>query len=243
MNKFYWFEFDTNEISDSLPNPVRWTPYNYCGVQDGNNFNCTGTSAAFPFKPQEAFGTTNGIPSDIIENESTYFYLTRIAYAFYIISAVFLFVTFLFSFLACCSRLGGALGAFISFITFLFIAAASSMITANYVMAKNAFADEGVRAKLGVKMFAFTWTVVACSLLSFILLCFTCTRGRRGRQESAIGESSSARPLNRESSFERIYDDKPARTGRGFFHVSRKRPEDQEFYQEEPVVQPAPVPQ
>lgn len=123
------------------------------------------------------------------------------------------------------------------------------MITATYVMVKNAFSSQGVKATLGVKMFGFTWAVVACLLLSFFLLCCSCVKGvRNSHHDKADGSGSSSRALNRESSFERTYDnDKPgpaARSGRGFFHVSRKREEPPVFYENEaqqPAVQPAHV--
>lgn len=254
LNEFYWIEFDTDQISSSLPNPVRWTLYNYCGVSSsGKNIDCTKTSAAFPFKPQSAFHTTNGIPSDFIDNESTYFYLSKISYAFYLIAISFLFLSFLLSCAACFSRLGGALAGFLSFLALLFATAASAMLTANFVMGKNAFGDNNIHAKLGVKMFAFTWTVVALLLLSFILLCCVCVRGSNDRATSRLfarrsnrrnldehmveGSASSARPLNPESSFERTYDsEKPPRSGRGFFHVSRKRNAD------EPILDTAAAP-
>lgn len=201
--------------------------------------NCTGTTAGLAFEPQKVFGTTNGIPKDFIENRDTYYYLTKIAFAFYLITTAFTFFTLCLSFFACFSRLGGAISAFINFLGLLFMMAAAAMNTAAYVMAKNAFSDENVRAKLGVKAFAFTWTVVACLLLSFLLLCCSCVRGRTG-DDLAVLTGGSRHKVKRESSFERTYDtEKPK--GRGFFSVSRRKAEPSAFFAENPqtVVAPA----
>lgn len=242
LDQFFWFEFDTSGISSNsvsnIPNPVRWTPYNYCGVsENGRNINCSPKKAAFPFKPQTAFETTQGIPSDLIENESTYFYLSRISYGFYIVAAGFTLFALSLAFLGCCSRLASAASAFLSFLALLFAAAASGMITAVYVMAKNAFSDIGVHSSIGVKMMAFTWTVVACLLIAFFLLCCSCAVGRRhdhdasssaggffARKNKASSASSQQHVLHPESSFERTYEsEKPPSSGRGFFHVNRRQ--------------------
>lgn len=251
LGQFYFFEFDTSGITGAttdIPNPVRWTPYNYCGVSDsGRNTNCSPRRAAFPFQPQNAFGTTNGIPSDILDNSSTYYYLSRISYGFYIVALAFTVFSLGLAAIGCCSRLASAVASFFSFVGLLFVAAASAMITATYVMARNAFSDSGVSSSLGVKMLAFTWTITACLLLSFLLLCCSCvlgrrdattrgTSGRRGgksffglggrRRSNVAGDGSSGQHvLNPESSFERTYEstEKQPRkkSGRGFFHVSR----------------------
>lgn len=229
LDQIFFFEFDTSEISSSLPNPVRWTLYSYCGVSaSGRNINCTSRTAGLAFEPQNVFDTTTGIPQDIIDNRDTYYYLTKISFAFYLITAFFAFVSFLLSTFACFSRLGGAASAFINFLALLFVAAASSMTTAAYVMARNAFSGENVESSLGVKAFAFTWAIVACLLLSFLLLCCSCALGRHN---GGMNSGTTSHALQRESSFERTYDnDKPR--GRGFFNVSRRKEEPSAFFAE-----------
>lgn len=185
LNQLFWIEFDTSNIQSEsvsyIPNPVRWTFYNYCGVSsNGRNFNCTSTSAAFPFTPQEAFDTTTGIPEDFITNRDTYYYLTRISYGFYIATIFFVIVSLFFNIAACFSRLGAALSSAFTFFGLLFGTASAAMQTAAFVLGRNKLNNIGASAKLGVKMHAFAWTVVALLLLSFILLTFACCSRESG---------------------------------------------------------------
>lgn len=237
LNKFYWIRFDTHAISNSLPNPVQWTLYNYCGVDsNGHNTNCTSNHVAWPFRLRTAFHTSGGVPQPLLDHENMYFYLTRFAYVFYLIAVVFIFVSLLFTFTACFSRLGGAVASFVLATGLLFAAAASAMETATYVKARSAFRDSGVDSHLGTKMFALTWAAVACLLLSAVFLCCTCLRAGKHRREKrnakyghdGASATSSGRPLNRESSFERM-EEKPAagRSGRGFFNVGRSKRNDE----------------
>lgn len=232
--------------SDNLPNPVRWTLYNYCGVQDGKNYECTDTSAAFPFTPQTAFGTTEGIPQDFIENRDTYYYLTRISYGFYIAVIFFTVVALFLTFFGCISRLGSALAAALTFLALLFQMATSAMETAAYVMARNKLNDAGYDAHLGVKMMAFTWTATACLLLAFILLTMSCCSKRdknRRRRESVLddddetksggffGLGRKGKKKNYASSFERSVEppsNHPLHAG--FFKMNRKRDNDASSY-------------
>lgn len=245
LNEIFFIQFDTNEISSNLPNPVRWTLYNYCGVSsNGKNIDCSPTTAGIAFQPQNTFGTTNGIPSDFIDNRDTYYFLTKIGFAFYIITAGFAVISLFMSLFSCFSRLGGAISAFFGFLALLFVAAASSMMTAAFVMARNQFTDNGISANIGVKAFSFTWAVTASLLLSFILLCCACTTGgsgrHYGRRKSSGLENSSTSPLKRESSFERTYDNEKPR-GRGFFNVSRRKEEQPTSFFAENNANPPPL--
>jgi hypothetical protein len=244
LNEIFFIQFDTNTISSSLPNPVRWTLYNYCGVSsNGKNINCSSNSAGIAFQPQVTLGTSNGIPSDIINNRDTYYYLTKIGFAFYLITASFVTISLFSSIFSCFSRLGGAVAAFFGFLALLFSAAASAMMTAAFVMARNAFTDDNIASNLGVKAFAFTWAVTASLLLSFLLLCCSCVSAGSskpfGRRHKSGNEESSTSPLKRESSFERVYDnDKPR--GRGFFNVSRRKEEQPTSFFAENTTNPPP---
>lgn len=244
LNEIFFLEFDTDSIADNLPNPVRWTLYNYCGVSsNGKNIDCSSTTAGIAFQPQVTFGTTNGIPSDIIDNRDTYYYLTKIGFAFYLIVTPLTFFSLVLSIFGCFSRFGAACAAFIEFVALLFCTATSCMMTAAFVKARNAFTDNNISAHLGVKAFAFTWAVTALLMITFALLCCSCTGGSNGRsfgRRNKVGnEESSTSPLKRESSFERIYDhDKPR--GRGFFNVSRRKQEQPTGFFSENMTNPPP---
>lgn len=263
LNELYWIQFDTNSIQSSLnlPNPVRWTSYNYCGVNsDGHNSDCTKTKAAFPFTPQDAFDTTSGIPQDFITHRRTYYYLTRIAYGFFIGVLFFDVVALAFTALACCSKLGAGLVSSFTFIAFVFAAAAAAMQTAAFVKGKNQLNDLGYNAKIGVKMIAFTWTIVALLFLTWLLMSIACCSkgrgeagsgwsGRRRKSSAAVidpvtGEPQAKRGFfnfsrknnvegeqkNYASSFERSDPPPPPLSNAGFFKTNRRKDNDASSY-------------
>lgn len=194
LNKFYFVEFETTNIATTaegiyIPNPVRWTPYNYCAVQDGLNVNCTKNHIAYSFLPQDSFKTTTGIPSDFIDNRDTYHYLSRIPYGFYLGVIFFAVVSLFFSLFGCLSRLSAAIAAAFTFIALLFGTTSAALYTAVYVMGRNKFKNSGVEAHIGVKMFAFMWTVVALLLIAFILLSLSCCNHERRPSGSSTTKS------------------------------------------------------
>lgn len=225
LNKFYWLQADTSGISGA-PSTTRWTLYNRCEVSGGDNVHCTKTTAAYPFDPVRNFGTSTGVPSALADHRKTYYYETRFAFAFYLIAIFFDFFAFVFSFVGIPSRLGSGLSALSDILAFVFSAAASALITACYVKAKNAFKDDGHSAKLGVKMFAFTWTVVFLHILCFFFSCCACAGRKKSYgsddayySSSAVGGFSGT-SLRRNRS-EKEIGSTPAQK-RGFFHVKRK---------------------
>lgn len=271
LNQIFWLQFDTDTITSAssfsyIPNPARWTFYNYCGVDSsGHNQDCTSTKAAFPFTPQDAFGTSNGIPASFIDHRRTYYYLTRIAYGFFIVAIVFVFWAFVFSAFSFCSSIGSAIVSFFSGLAFIFAAAAASMDTAAYVKARNNFHKDGINASLGVKMFAFAWTVVALLFLSWLLMTFTCCLGgtrkmrERRERESALASQKQGGwfQKHRKSSSTAVPIDPVAveapKSRRGMFNWSRKNENhydnasDQKQYassfeRSEPPVSNAPAP-
>lgn len=244
LNEVYWIQFPTTAISSSIdiPNPVRWTFYNYCGVNsEGHSVNCTSTSAAFPFTPQDAFQTTEGIPSDFIDHRNTYYYLTRIPYGFLIAVIFFVFLALVFSLISCCSRIGAGFVSFFSGLAFIFGAAAMAMLTAAYVKAKHQLHKGGIEATLGVKMFAFSWTIVALLLISWILMSLACCFGsshnsrRRKREAAALGSEKRGWFQSRRKSSATAVPVDPvtgateSKSNRGFFNWSRKN-DDQKNY-------------
>lgn len=210
LNQFYWLEADTSGIQGA-PDQTRWTNYGYCGVQNGKNYNCSSNKPDFAFQPDKTFGTTQGVPQDFIENHDTYYYLSRFSWPFYLIALFFLVVGFLLNFFAICSRLGSALSSLSTFVAWLFTITASCLSTALYVMARNKFDS----AKLGVKLFAFTWTATALLTLTFIFLtCGCCTGGSR-KSDPYDNEKSSFRGASSRSN-----------SRRGFFSVRNNREAD-----------------
>ncbi|KAK9455105.1 SUR7/PalI family-domain-containing protein [Dipodascopsis uninucleata] len=187
LNRTFYLEADTSGISGA-PSLTRWTLWNRCSVQNGISSDCTSNKAAYPFKPSQNFGTTSGVPSTLIDHQNRYYYMTRFAYAFFLIAVIFSSLGFLTSFTALFSRLGSGCSSVLTFIALIFDFTAAAIANALFVKARNGFTGDGHSAHLGVKMFAFIWTSVFClffASLGFILSCCT------GRTRSSAYETGS----------------------------------------------------
>jgi hypothetical protein len=116
LDRVYFLESTTNGIPGAR-NPSRWTLFYICGADgNGHNANCGSPVPALPFNPpgRSNFDTDVGVPDAFI-GVKRYFYLSRFAFAFFLI-ALFLGVIALFTgLLALCTRLGAKLSAFTTF--------------------------------------------------------------------------------------------------------------------------------
>lgn len=215
LNRFFWLEADTSQISGA-PKKSRWTLYGFCEVKDGVNSNCSSNRPAYAIQPEKNFGTTKGVPQDFIDNHDTYFYLSRFAFPFFLIGIFFAVLSLIMGTLAYVSRLGAAITSSITFLAFIFVAAASAVETACYVMARDAFNDQkSGSAHLGVKLMAFAWTTTACLLFSLIGFCMGWHRSSKAAAAAGGGAFAA-----RSSSFEKS---KPSSGKQGFFSSIRKK--------------------
>ena len=64
-NGIYFLEAETSNIPGAK-SISRWTLWNVCGDNNGNNVNCGPLNAAFPFDPQSNFGSQKNVPSGFI---------------------------------------------------------------------------------------------------------------------------------------------------------------------------------
>lgn len=131
LNQVYFLQADTSAITNggaNYRNPARWTYLDICGVQNGLNSDCTSTRAAQSFDVPKNFGTTDGVPAQFVST-NYYYYLSRFAWAFYIIALFFAVVAFLLSVFALCARLGAYLTGFTSLLAVFFQALAASLMT------------------------------------------------------------------------------------------------------------------
>ncbi|KAK9359743.1 SUR7/PalI family-domain-containing protein [Lipomyces starkeyi] len=184
LNRIFYFEADTSGIGNAPPTS-RWTLWNVCGVSNGLNSDCSSNKPAYAFQPDVNFGSTSGVPSAILNNHSTYYYLSRFSFAFFLIATIFSGFAFLSGLFALFSRLATAVTAGLALAALITAIIASSLATALYVKARGAFHSEGRSAHLGVKLFAFAWTSVACLILCSVgyLLLF---RAGRARSRGAV---------------------------------------------------------
>lgn len=130
-NQVYFLQASTNGVTgSSIPNPARWTYFAVCGTDsNGNNANCGSTTAALPFNAPQNFGTSDGLPADLVNNTNRYYYLSRFAWVFYIIALFFAVCAFLVSLLALCSRLGAYLTGATTAIAWFFQTLAAALMT------------------------------------------------------------------------------------------------------------------
>jgi hypothetical protein len=197
LNEFYWLQADTAGITNA-PAVTRWTPYGWCHVSNGKNVNCTSNSPAYAFDPTNNFGpsegTNDGVPSDFVDSRNKYYYLSRFSYPFYIIGLFFSVVLFFLTLFAGPSRLMSAIAALAAFLALVFVAAASSLVTALYVIAKSTFNGAGYAASLGRYMMAWTWVSTFLLIVSFFVMCCGCCVPKRRQlhgDDIVVGERSS----------------------------------------------------
>lgn len=192
-NKIFFLQANTNGISGAK-NPTRWTYLALCGVENGNNANCDHTTAALPFDPPRNFGTTNGVPSQFIGTHH-YYYLSRFAWAFYLVAAFFAVCAIFISLLALFARLGAYLTGLLTLIALFFQTICASLMTAWTIQGRNHFRSNGQDANLGVKAYAFTWSTWACFFIASILFCVGGSVGKTEnyQKSSYFGRKRSTR--------------------------------------------------
>lgn len=193
-NKVYFLQSTTNNFGGSfhggsVPNPARWTFLAICGEVNGDNGNCGPKGAAIPFDPSRNFN------NDALLGGNKYYYLSRIAWAFYLIALFFAVIAFLISIAAIVARLGAYLTGFFTFLALFFQAVAASLMTAWTVIGRNALNSSGQTARLGRYAYGFTWATFTCFLLATVLFCVGGSAGKEKNtsQKSYFGRKRSTR--------------------------------------------------
>ena len=131
INLVYFLQASPTGITGGntqLQNPARWTWLSICGAVDGLNANCGPLHAAQSFDPVKNFGTTTGVPSQFL-SASHYFYLSRCAWAFYVIALFFAALALFMSILALCTRLGAYLAGSLAMLALVCQTAAAGLMT------------------------------------------------------------------------------------------------------------------
>ena len=132
MNHVYFLQAETSGISGgskSVPNPARWTYFAICSVRKGLNAACGPVTAALPFDPKRNFSTPNGLPNQIAGNTSQYYYLSRVAWSFFIIALFFAVVALLLSVTALCSRLAAKFTGMVTMTALIMQTVAAALMT------------------------------------------------------------------------------------------------------------------
>ncbi|KAF1995761.1 SUR7-domain-containing protein [Amniculicola lignicola CBS 123094] len=160
-NQFYFLEASNIGKIPNARNSSRWTFFAICGVNpsNGHNTDCGASVPALAFDPPRNFYTEVNIPQQFIGTHQ-YYYMSRFMFAFYLIALVFSVIAIFTGLLALCSRLGGVVSALTTTVALFFQALAAALMTAWTVKGRNAFRSGGYSARLGVKLFAFTWVCI-----------------------------------------------------------------------------------
>jgi hypothetical protein len=130
LNLVYFLQTTTAGIPGAR-NPSQWTPFYICGADGhGHNANCGKAIPALPFNPpgKSNFDTTRGIPVDFLGTHK-YYYLSRFAFAFFLISLFFSVMALFTGLLALCTRLGAYLSSLTTFIALGFQLLAAALMT------------------------------------------------------------------------------------------------------------------
>lgn len=126
----YFLETTTNGIPGAR-NPSRWTLFYICGVDgNGHNANCGKPVPALPFNPpgRSNFDTTTGIPDDFLGTHK-YYYLSRFAFAFFLVALVFSVIALFTGLLALCTRLGAYMSSLNTAMALLFQVLGAALMT------------------------------------------------------------------------------------------------------------------
>ncbi|CAD6446063.1 9aa202d9-4e5b-4990-9262-966e18b5ed7d [Sclerotinia trifoliorum] len=191
LDKTQFLTADTSSIAGARP-VSQWNYFRICG--EGNT-DCGSSVPALPFG-YAWVGGGDGAPSSLLGSHaknttsSSYYYMWRFGWVFYLIGLFFTVFAFFASMLALCSRLGSFIGAWLTMVALFFFSIAASLMTAEFVKARNRFHDAGINASLGRYAFGFTWAAWACLAIATILLCIggaatNSTRRERHRERIA----------------------------------------------------------
>ncbi|KAM0307547.1 hypothetical protein ACHAPM_000267 [Fusarium culmorum] len=184
FDKTYFLRADTSDITGAR-DTTQWNFFYICGA--GNN-DCDGARAApvigkaWDSNPRNAPSSlVGGRAGDTTSNRQ--FFLWRFGWVFILITLFFETIAFFTGFIACCGRLGAGISGFTSMFALLCSSVAMSLMTATWVLARNAFKSAGRSASIGRYAFGFAWASWAALFIATILFCL----GMRGDKSSSSG--------------------------------------------------------
>ncbi|CAK9440126.1 uncharacterized protein LODBEIA_P42260 [Lodderomyces beijingensis] len=166
LDKFYWLEADTTNIRNAPANRSAWTFWGVCDKEDYSN--CL-LGPAYPISPVDNFDTTENIPDFFINNEATFYYLSRFAFAFCLIALAFAGLAFIIYLFGFCFSVVDKVTILLVTVALFFMAGFASFQTAVTVLAKNAFGQEDRYAHIGAKSMGMMWAAFVCLLICWVL--------------------------------------------------------------------------
>ncbi|KAJ4066165.1 Eisosomes component [Fusarium oxysporum] len=186
FDKTYFLRADTSGISGARE-VTQWNFFYICGA--GNN-DCDGARAA-PVIGRAWDSNPRNAPSSLVGSRAgdttsnKQFFLWRFGWVFILITLFFETLAFFTGFVACCGRLGAGISSIMSMFALFCSSVAMSLMTATWVLARNAFHHDGRSASIGRYAFGFAWASWATLFIATILFCL----GMRGDKSSSGGYS------------------------------------------------------
>jgi hypothetical protein len=189
LNNTWFLQADTSSIAGSGRAVSQWTYFYVCGA---GNQDCGRPVPALPFGYAWVGGSA-GAPADLIgdygKNTTSkyYYYLWRFGWVFYLIGLTLTVFAFFTSLLAPCSRLASGVSGFITVNALFWFTLGASLMTAEFVQARNAFRSAGLSASIGRYAFGFTWGAWAALFLASIFLFLGCGASRKNDDNVRTG--------------------------------------------------------
>lgn len=191
LQKFYWIKAQTPGLGSY--SETKWTNYRLCDAV-GNL--CGSSKAGLPISPKDNFpGSSSKLASAFVNSRNSFYYESRIAWLFLLISTFFVILAILMSIPSLCasSTILVSLGWVTSLIAFVFLAVSALLYTHVLTKAKRAFKNNGQSAHIGTKMMAFLWTTVLLLLLTtFFTFLLGCCQFASNRYETNKERESEA---------------------------------------------------
>lgn len=194
LNKFWYLRAEISSSGTTSPDGMlHWTNYNFCGSQNGNNVDCGSKHAAYGFAPAtQLVDPSPAVPTSAVTHNSRSRITSRTYYAFLLISLFFTFVAMVMCLAGFFGRLGAVIGLIASFLAWVMVTIAASLMTVVYVRGRNYFRSGGITSNVGVKLFAFMWAAMAALLLALLIfaigVCIPGEGSRRRRKTASYQE-------------------------------------------------------
>lgn len=193
LNKTYFLRADTSGITGARP-ISQWTYFYVCG--DGNA-DCGSPVPALPFGYAWVGGGAGAPPSLVGSHgkhttSTHYYYLWRFGWVFYLGGLLFTVFAFFSALLAPCSRLASGLSGVILMGALFFYTLGASLMTAEFVQARDHFKSNNMSASLGRYAFGFTWGAWAAIFLATIFLFLGCGAGGRSEKQTRTRRSEAS---------------------------------------------------
>lgn len=166
LRKFYWIRVDTSNITTAAGRgETYWLNYMYCTKANSSQSDysyCSGKKPAYPFSPRENFGSVANLPSAFNKSKNKFYYLSRVGWSMWLVGLFFLVVGLLPFVLQSCIKHTAVyiISTMSVWAAWFYLTLGACLWTSAFVIGKHDFTNDGISAKLGVKMFAFLWTTV-----------------------------------------------------------------------------------